>query len=254
MGNDGTLLVQLFWFLERNTKALTTMTKKLFISTLLFAGFLAGQSTLAADSGTMQINGVRLNEQLQTFGKLSAEVSKSTSRLAYSDTDIAGRKYIVARMRAAGLATEIDAAGNIIGKRAGQNPSLPVIMLGSHSDSVPAGGLYDGPVGVFGAIEVAQTLQDQNHLTRHPLEIVVFQNEESGKTGSRLMTSGIMLKEFELVSASGKTIAQGIRALDGNPDPLLRSWNCISNKAQHWMTKMSRLVSWKALLVSNAGI
>jgi N-carbamoyl-L-amino-acid hydrolase len=192
------------------------MMKALLISGLFLTGALHSAISMADDNSAWRVNSERLNKNLQAFGKVSADVSKNTSRLAYSDTDLAGRVYIMERMRAAGLYPEIDRAGNIIGKRAGKDASLPVIMLGSHSDSVPNGGLYDGPVGVWGAIEVAHTLKDKNHITNHPLEFVVFQNEEGGKTGSRLITGGIMDKEFGLSTASGKTIGEGIVALGGN--------------------------------------
>ena len=80
------------------------------------------------------------------------------SRVAYSEFDRQGREWAMGVMREAGLTVSIDAAGNIIGRRAGRNPSLKPIVFGSHIDSVPEGGNYDGDVGSLGAIEVARTL------------------------------------------------------------------------------------------------
>jgi N-carbamoyl-L-amino-acid hydrolase len=93
-------------------------------------------------------------------------------------------------------------------------------MFGSHIDSVPEGGNYDGPVGLIGAIEVAQTLAENNIVTRHPLEVAVFQNEEGGKTGSRVLDGEFAERELDIVTASGRTIGEGIRLLGGDPTRL----------------------------------
>jgi N-carbamoyl-L-amino-acid hydrolase len=91
-------------------------------------------------------------------------------------------------------------------------------MFGSHIDSVPEGGNFDGTVGSLGAIEVAQTLAENRLTTRHPLEVIVFQNEEGGKQGSRIISGEFAAKDLELTNASGKSIRDGIRFLGGNPD------------------------------------
>jgi N-carbamoyl-L-amino-acid hydrolase len=90
--------------------------------------------------------------------------------------------------------------------------------MGSHIDSVPQGGNYDGQVGSVGAIEVAHTIHERDIETRHPLEVVIFQNEEGGKTGSRAISGEVEAFELDLVTASGKTIGEGIRLLGGDPD------------------------------------
>jgi N-carbamoyl-L-amino-acid hydrolase len=82
-------------------------------------------------------------------------------------------------MRAVGLIVRIDAAGNISGRTSGTMPGVPLIIIGSHVDSVPQGGNYDGIVGSLGAIEVAQTLGESHVTLRHPLEVLIFQNEEA---------------------------------------------------------------------------
>src|SRR5258707_1498318 len=121
-------------------------------------------------------------------------------------------------MPRAKLDVSIDPAGNIIGRRAAGNndDSLRPILFGSHIDSVPEGGNYDGVVGSLGAIEVAQTLAENNITTLHPLEVVIFQNEEGGLIGSRAMNGELSEKELDLVSRSGKTIREGINFIGGD--------------------------------------
>ena len=119
-------------------------------------------------------------------------------------------------MRAAKLEPTIDFAGNIIGRRAGKDASLKPMLFGSHIDSVPEGGNYDGDVGSTAAIEVAQTLAEHNVVTRHPIEVVVWQNEEGGLYGSRAVSGQINPAELKNVSNSGKTIEQGIAFIGGD--------------------------------------
>jgi N-carbamoyl-L-amino-acid hydrolase len=123
-------------------------------------------------------------------------------------------------MTDAALEPTIDAAGNIIGRRVGDDPALPPLMFGSHIDSVPEGGNYDGTLGSLGAIEVVQTLIEHDIVTRHPLEVVIFQNEEGGKTGSRAMIGEVLPRELDLVTHSGRTIGEGISYIGGDPDRL----------------------------------
>ena len=99
-------------------------------------------------------------------------------------------------MEKAGLKVRVDAAGNIIGHREGRDPNLPVILFGSHIDSVPHGGNYDGDVGVLGALECIEILNQQNFLTAHPLEVIVFSDEEGGLTGSHAVPANLVRKHF----------------------------------------------------------
>jgi N-carbamoyl-L-amino-acid hydrolase len=123
-------------------------------------------------------------------------------------------------MRAAGLEVHIDAAGNLVGRRAGIDRALKPLLMGSHIDSVPEGGNYDGDVGSMGAIEVAQTLNEKKVTTRHPLEVIIFANEEGGTIGSHAISGEFNQKYFDLVTNSGKTIRDGIRFVGGDPDKL----------------------------------
>ena len=169
------------------------------------------------------VDGARLNSHLALLSEHGRNPFGGVTRLAYSDADKAGRAYAMRLMRDAKLDVSVDAAANIFGRRAGSDPSLKPILFGSHIDSVPEGGNYDGDVGSMGAIEVAQTLAENTIVTRHPLEVVIWQNEEGGLWGSHAATADLRADELDVVSRSGKTIREGITFLGGNPDDLART-------------------------------
>ena len=168
----------------------------------------------------MRVNGKRIMDHIFALAEFGKNPQGGVSRMAYSDADKQGREYVLGLMRAAKLDVTIDAAGNLIGRRAGSANGLAPLLIGSHIDSVPEGGNYDGVVGSMGAIEVAQTLAENNVTTRHPLEVVIFQNEEGGLIGSRAMDGELTEKELDLVSRSGKTIRDGIKFIGGDPAKL----------------------------------
>jgi N-carbamoyl-L-amino-acid hydrolase len=168
----------------------------------------------AADPVTSNIE--RLQQRISELAKFGANPEGGVSRVAFSPADIAGREYIRKLMQDAGLVVRIDTAGNIIGRREGGDPRLPAIMTGSHIDSVPGGGNYDGDVGVLGAIEVAQLLAEHDIRLRHPLEIVSFTDEEGGLIGSLAMSGRLEAAALDVLSHSGKTIRDGIRAVGGD--------------------------------------
>lgn len=170
----------------------------------------------ALGSSPLRVNGARLNDRLGTLSVFGKNPQGGVTRLAYSDADAQAREWALTLMRDAGLQVEIDAAGNLIGRRAGSDAARKPILFGSHIDSVPEGGNYDGDVGSLSAIEVAQTLQENRTVTRHPLEVVIFQNEEGGLIGSRAISGEFEAKELSLVSRSGKTIGEGIAFLGGD--------------------------------------
>src|ERR1051326_4297052 len=179
---------------------------------LLLSLSAAGQSP-----SPVRVNGQRIHDHLKELSKCGANPQGGVSRIAYSEADLQGRQYAISLMKAAGLDVHIDAAGNIVGTRAGSDPSLKPILIGSHIDSVPMGGNYDGDVGSLSAIEVAQTLQEKQITLRHPLEVLIFQNEEGGTVGSQALGEGLDEKHLNLVSNSGKTIREGTRLVGGDP-------------------------------------
>ena len=168
----------------------------------------------------VRINGPRLNGHLKEMSRFGANPQGGVSRLAYSDYDKQGREFAIGLMKAARLDVRLDTAGNIFGRRAGSAPLLKPIWFGSHIDSVPEGGNYDGPVGSFGAIEVAHTLAERGVTTKHPLEVVLFQNEEGGTVGSRAVVGELTPNDLELASRGGKTIRDGITFIGGDPAQL----------------------------------
>jgi N-carbamoyl-L-amino-acid hydrolase len=171
---------------------------------------------LFAFAPSLTVNGTRLNAHLSDLGQFGRNPQGGVTRLAYSDADKQARGYVMELMRAAKLDPTIDAAGNIIGRRAGSDSSRRPILFGSHIDSVPEGGNFDGQVGSMGAIEVAQTLAENGVVTRHPLELTIWQNEEGGLYGSRLVSGDYDPKELSNVARSGKTVADGIAFIGGD--------------------------------------
>jgi N-carbamoyl-L-amino-acid hydrolase len=172
-------------------------------------------------SADPEINAARLMEQLlQRLAQFGKNPEGGVSRVAYSEADRQGREYVTGLMREAQLEVTVDAAGNLMGRRAGRERRLPALAFGSHIDSVPKGGNYDGPVGSLGAIEVARTLAENRIVTRHPLLVTIFANEEGGLFGSRAITTGLPAEELDHPSSSGKTIREGIRFIGGDPDKL----------------------------------
>src|SRR5215831_790017 len=182
--------------------------------------FVALLCVSAAAQTPARVNGQRIHEHLKELSKFGANPQGGVSRVAYSEADLQGRQYAIGLMKAAGLDVHIDLAGNIVGTRAGSDPSLKPLLIGSHIDSVPMGGNYDGDVGSLSAIEVAQTLREKQIALRHPLEVVIFQNEEGGTIGSEALGEGLDDRRLNLVSQSGKTIRQGTRLVGGEPDQL----------------------------------
>ena len=175
-------------------------------------------SQTPADSVT--INAARLNDTLTALGQIG-NTDEGMQRVAFSSLDVAGRDYVMGLMRRAGMAVRIDAAGNIIGRVEGSGGSLPAIALGSHTDTVPAGGQYDGALGVIAAIEVVQALKDAGHTTRHPLEVMVFTNEEGTSfhrwlLGSRAVAGLWETEDFSAVADDGATLASRLPDIGGN--------------------------------------
>lgn len=188
----------------------------------LSAGSPASSPPGALGGESLRIDGERLLGWLEEMSRFGRRSDGGVDRVAFSDANLAGRAYVVDLMEAAGLAVRVDEVGNLLGRREGADPTLPPLLFGSHIDSVPAGGNYDGALGVLAALEGVATLNEAGRGTRHPLEVVVFVNEEDGKTGSRAMAGEVRPGELGRTTASGYAIAEGIRRLGGDPDRLGR--------------------------------
>jgi len=168
----------------------------------------------------LRVNPDRISAHLSALAEFGKNPEGGVSRVAYSDADKAARTVVMDWMRAAKLEPSIDFAGNIIGRRAGSDASLHPLLFGSHTDSVPGGGNYDGDVGSTSAIEVAQTLAEHSIVTRHPIEVVIWQNEEGGLFGSRAVSGQLTAPELKTISNSGKSVEDGIRFIGGDPSKL----------------------------------
>lgn len=164
------------------------------------------------------INADRLHQNLMTLATYGKNEEGGSDRVAYSKHDVEARKFVRKLMENTGLEVSIDFAGNLIGRKAGKNPSLKPISFGSHIDEVPNGGDYDGPVGSLGAIEVVKTLTEKGIQTEHPLEVIIFTNEEGGVVGSRAIVGALSKEALQVSSNAGVTQAEGIKLLGGNPD------------------------------------
>lgn len=180
----------------------------------------------ASTSDEPRIDARRLQgtlEELSTFGRpAGGSFADGVSRVAYSDADVAGRTYALELMKAAGLDPAIDPAGNIVGRRAGRDRAARPILMGSHIDSVPSGGNFDGDVGSMAAIEVVRTLNDRNIATRHPLQVIIWSNEEGGPMGSAAVVEPVTQETLAL-PFNGIAMRDGLRRIGGDPDRIAQA-------------------------------
>jgi N-carbamoyl-L-amino-acid hydrolase len=190
----------------------------------LAPALILGRAAAAARQPPL-IDAARLRrrlEHLSTFGRpAGGDFSSGVSRVAYSPADIAARQWLIAEMRGAGLAPRLDAAGNIFARWGGTDPFRPPILFGSHIDSVPAGGNFDGDLGSLAALEAVQALQSARFSPRRPLEMVVWAHEEStafghGTAASRIVAGDLKAGLLDQVW-DGFTRADGIRRIGGDP-------------------------------------
>jgi N-carbamoyl-L-amino-acid hydrolase len=167
-------------------------------------------------------------EALSRFGRpAGGTFADGVSRVAYSDADIEGRRYVMELMKAVGLQPRIDPAGNIFATRPGAEPRLPPILFGSHIDSVPDGGNFDGDLGSLSALSALEALDAAGMRTRHPLEIVVWAHEEGFAFGRGLACSRIVAGEITPADMNevwnGMRRGDAIRRIGGNPDRILEA-------------------------------
>ncbi|MBI2199383.1 MAG: Zn-dependent hydrolase [Candidatus Rokubacteria bacterium] len=148
----------------------------------------------------MQINRKRLEESMEALGRIGETARGGLTRLALSDEDRHGRDLLVGWMRGAGLQVSVDQMGNIFGLRPGTE-ALPPVFMGSHADSVPTGGKYDGQLGVLCALEAIRSLDDEGRRTRHPVGMIIFTNEEGARFQPAMVGSGVMAGKIPLEDA-----------------------------------------------------
>jgi N-carbamoyl-L-amino-acid hydrolase len=202
--------------------------RRFLLTSLGAAAYALGAPRPSAATRAPRVNGARLRsdiEALSVYGRpANGAFADGVSRVGYSDADVAGRRFVMELMRGAGLQPRIDAAGNILARRAGREDALPPILFGSHIDSVPEGGNFDGDLGSLAALECIRVLNEQRVTTRHPLEIVVWANEEgvafgNGLCGSRAAAGLLQPDELSQVW-NGVVKRDAIRKIGGNPDAI----------------------------------
>jgi N-carbamoyl-L-amino-acid hydrolase len=161
----------------------------------------------------MRIDRRRLEQSIEELGRIGETSKGGLTRLALSDDDRRARDRMVAWMREAGLRVTVDQMGNIFGERRGREP-LPPVLVGSHVDSVPTGGKYDGQLGVLCGLEVIRALADHRVETRHPVTLVIFTNEEGARFQPAMIASGVLAGKIPLEDAYNARDGDGLRLGD----------------------------------------
>ena len=155
----------------------------------------------------------RLEQSIEELGRIGATPRGGLTRVALTDEDKRGRDWLVARMKDAGLRVTVDQMGNIFGERPGESAAPPV-MMGSHADSVPTGGKYDGQLGVLCGLETIRALETHGIRTRHPVTLAIFTNEEGARFQPAMIASGVMAGKIALEDAYNVRDKDGIRLVD----------------------------------------
>ena len=176
----------------------------------------------------LTINQKRLQENIDKLAEIGKFDETGVCRLALSKEYKEGIELVKRWMEEAGLQTRVDNFGNLVGRLEGKNPDVPILMLGSHIDSQPSGGRFDGPIGVLGGLEVVQTMQEQNVEPEMPIEIMAFCDEEGfrfnkGLFGSRGITGQIDEGELDRSDKDGITRREALIEFGANADQLTAS-------------------------------
>ena len=182
--------------------------------TSVFSIFFIG--SLVAQQSNVKVDQDRLEKRIFDLAEFGLQTNGETERVAFSDADIEARNWVIKTLEDFGMEVKVDAAGNIIGTRKGSGASLKSIAFGSHIDRVPNGGNYDGCVGSMAALEVIETLNEHNISTKHPLEVIIFPNEEGGVMGSRAMAGNLGKSALGVVNSTGYSMGEGIMRIGGD--------------------------------------
>jgi N-carbamoyl-L-amino-acid hydrolase len=170
-------------------------------------------------STNLAIDGERLWDTLMEMAKIGATEKGGCCRLALTDLDREGRDLFRSWCEAAGCTIRIDKMGNIFARRAGRDDTLPPVITGSHLDTQPTGGRFDGVFGVLAGLEVVRTLNDLNYQTEHPVEVAVWTNEEGSRFAPAMVSSGVYAGVFDLdyglsrADEDGKTMGEELERI-----------------------------------------
>jgi N-carbamoyl-L-amino-acid hydrolase len=166
---------------------------------------------------TLRVNGKRLRESLERMAEIGATPGGGVQRLTLTDEDRRARDLFASWLREIGCAVTVDRMGNMFGRRAGRHDGLPPVMSGSHIDSQPRGGRFDGILGVMGALEVLRTLHESSVVTERPVVAVNWTNEEGSRFSPAMVGSGVWAGALELDWAYSRTDAARIGYLGEVP-------------------------------------
>ncbi len=172
-----------------------------------------------ADLSNVRVNGARLWDSLMEMARIGATPKGGCKRLTLTDLDKQGRELFRSWCEKAGCTIKVDEMGNMFARREGEEPSLPPVFVGSHLDTQPTGGRFDGVLGVLGALEVVRSLNDLRIKTRHPIEVVNWTNEEGSRFAPAMVSSGVFAgvftKDFAYsrVDAEGKTLGDELKRI-----------------------------------------
>lgn len=158
----------------------------------------------------LSIDGDRLWQSLMDMAVIGATEKGGSKRLALTDLDREGRDLFVSWCKDAGCSVRVDAMGNIFARRAGRDDSLPPVVTGSHLDTQPTGGKFDGVYGVLAGLEVIRSLNDLDYETDHPIEVVCWTNEEGSRFAPAMISSGVFAGAFTLEEAHAKEDVDGV--------------------------------------------
>lgn len=162
----------------------------------------------------LSIDGDRLWRSLMRMAEIGATPKGGNARLALTDLDRAGRDLFVAWAKEAGMTVGIDRIGNIFARRAGRDPARPPVVTGSHLDTQPTGGRFDGVFGVLAGLEVVRTLNDRGIETEAPIEVAVWTNEEGSRFSPAMMGSGVFAGIWPAAEIEDKRDVDGARLGD----------------------------------------
>ncbi len=165
-------------------------------------------------AAAVRVDGARLWDSLMQLAQIGATEKGGVCRLALTDLDRQGRDRFVTWAEEIGCTVRVDAIGNIFARRAGRNDALPPVMTGSHIDTQPTGGKFDGNYGVLAGLEVLRTLNDNGIVTEAPLEVAVWTNEEGSRFVPVMMGSGVYAGAFTLDHALAQRDREGVSVAD----------------------------------------
>ena len=194
-------------------------TKTLFLSLVICFSAI----TFSFSQANHKVNVDRLTEHFNKLKSFSDPNTKGNQRVAFSDYNVDALQWLKSKLTEMGLETSIDYAGNLVAKRKGSDNNLPSIGFGSHIDCVPNGGHFDGQVGVLGGLEVLEFLEENKIETKHPLEFIVFSNEEGILLGSRALAGELDLDALNIKNTTGFTNREGMNRLGGDSNKVLDS-------------------------------